>query len=422
MAAASARNLLLLAASAAACLGQQLSPEDAERDHFNRAMAEAGTSPIDYARALEQHLEKYPETPRRPVIERSIVQAAMEARDHARLIRFGERVLTREPDNFTVLERVTRALLRNDAQPESEKALVYARQYEATLRKLEESGPPPVSNRGELMRQLEMRMGKALLYQARAAGNLGKREEAVELARRSYQTSPTAESAREAGRWLSRLGRDEEAIRAYAEAFAIADPDRTDAMQAADRARMNELYLKHHDSEAGLGDLILEAWDRAAGLLEAKRAAIRKADPNYDLSTPSEFVLSALEGESLKLSSLRGKVVVADFWATWCQPCRAQQPLYEEAMAKYEGRDDVVFLNINSDQERDAVNPFLETYGWSKKVYFEDGLQRALNVSSIPTTIIFDKRGEVASRIVGFIPDRFVDMLTERIDRILREK
>ncbi len=396
-------------------------PAEAEREHYNQVMAEAGTSPIDYARALEQHLEKFPDSPRRPVIERAIVQAAMEARDYRRLIRFGERVLNREPDNFTVLERVTRALLRDNDKAASEKALRFARQYEAALRKLEESGPPEVSDRGALIHQLEIRLGKALLYQGRAEGNLGRMEEAADLSRRSYEKNPTAESAREIGRWLSRLGRDDEAIQAYADAFVIADSDRTDEIQAADRARLKELYLKQHDSEAGLGDLLLQAYDRTSGLLDARRAAIRKLDPNYDLSEPADFVLSGLDGQSLKLSSLRGKVVVADFWATWCQPCRVQQPLYEEVIGKYKLRGDVVFLNINTDQDRGAVQPFLDRFGWQKPVYFEDGLQRVLNVSSIPTTIVFNRQGEVASRITGFIPHRFVDMLTERIELILAE-
>ena len=53
---------------------------------------------------------------------------------------------------------------------------------------------------------------------------------------------------------------------------------------------------------------------------------------------------------------------------------------------------------------------FLEQQKWTKKnVYFEDGLQKLLQVNDIPTTIIFDKRGRIASRMNGFLPDRFVE-------------
>jgi len=67
------------------------------------------------------------------------------------------------------------------------------------------------------------------------------------------------------------------------------------------------------------------------------------------------------------------------------------------------------------------VAPFLEKNRWNKSVYFEGGLSRLMSVSSIPSTIILNKRGELASRMNGFIPDRFVDSLIDRVKRILEE-
>ena len=134
-----------------------------------------------------------------------------------------------------------------------------------------------------------------------------------------------------------------------------------------------------------------------------------------------KFVLPGVAGIKLPMASLKGKVVILDFWATWCGPCRVQHPLYEQTKKKFEGRDDVVFINISTDEDQTLVEPFLEKSKWSKRVFFESGLSRLLNVSSIPTTVIFNKRGEVASRMNGFLPDRFVDMLTERIQKILEE-
>ena len=104
-----------------------------------------------------------------------------------------------------------------------------------------------------------------------------------------------------------------------------------------------------------------------------------------------------------------------DFWATWCGPCRVQQPLYEEVKKRFEDKDDVIFLAINTDENTSVVKPFLETNKWNKTVYFEDGLSNLLRVSSIPTTIVFDKQGQVYSRLNGFVPERFVDQLTSRI-------
>ncbi len=76
----------------------------------------------------------------------------------------------------------------------------------------------------------------------------------------------------------------------------------------------------------------------------------------------------------------------------------------------------VLFLSVNTDEDRSLVEPFLKDNKWdASHVYFDAGLANSLTVSSIPTTIIVDPKGTVASRMNGFIPDRFVDLLTERI-------
>lgn len=108
-------------------------------------------------------------------------------------------------------------------------------------------------------------------------------------------------------------------------------------------------------------------------------------------------------------------LTVVDFWATWCGPCRVQYPLYEEVRKKFESRPEVVFLAINTDQDRSVIKPFLDQNKWNKNVYFEDGLSAALKIASIPTTIIVNRKGEIVNRMNGFLPDRFVEMLTERI-------
>jgi len=89
-----------------------------------------------------------------------------------------------------------------------------------------------------------------------------------------------------------------------------------DFERASDRAHLGELYLKLKGSETGLGDLVLEAYDRTAALVAGRQSELRQLDPNAHLSDPMQFTLTGLEGGKLALSSLRGKVVVLDFWAT----------------------------------------------------------------------------------------------------------
>jgi thiol-disulfide isomerase/thioredoxin len=182
---------------------------------------------------------------------------------------------------------------------------------------------------------------------------------------------------------------------------------------------MAELYRKLTGSEVGLGDVILKAYDETSGQLADRRAELRQYDPNAQAKDPMAYTVSGLEGDKLPLSSLLGKVIVLDFWATWCGPCRGQHPLYEEVKKRYKDSGDVVFLSIDTDEDHTLVKPFVESQKWPQKVYFDEGLQAVLQVSSIPTTIIFGKQGQVVSRMIGYLPDRFVDMLSDRIDEAL---
>jgi thiol-disulfide isomerase/thioredoxin len=260
----------------------------------------------------------------------------------------------------------------------------------------------------------------ALRYQGRASGDLGRAEEAVALAQRSFDTDPNAETAREKARWLERLGRTDDAIRALADAFTIPDAHTTDADRARDRGRMGELYAKRKGSEAGLGDLLLEAYDRNVALVHARELRLHANDPNAQLTDPMEFTLSAVDGSKLTMPSLKGKVVILDFWATWCGPCRAQHPLYEQAKRRFHDNPNVVFLSIDSDDDRTLVKPFLDEVKWADRVYFEDGLSRVLDIGSIPTTIVIGRGGKISRRMNGYVPERFVDMLSDRIDDALK--
>lgn len=394
---------------------QNPTPPPSEEDELNAAVAEAGSSPIEFQRALEKHLEKYPNSPRRAELERALVKAAIENKDDRRIILYGERVLARGSDDLQVLDRVTRALLASDARDTSARALKYAKRYEEAISKLRTEDPPGRATKAQWQDELDRGVGRALVLEARATGNLGNMDGAAALATRSYATYPSAEAAREIGRWLAKTGKDEEAIPHIADAFTISDPRVSDEERAADRARMGELYRKLKGSEKGLGDLILEAYDRTSALTAARNSRLRERDPNSRANSPMEFTLSGVAGQKLQLSTLKGKTVVFDFWATWCGPCRAQHPLYEEVKKRFRDAPDVVFLSVNTDENKAAVEPFLKEQKWDGKVYFESGLSRALEIASIPTTIIVDRRGQVVSRMNGFVPSRFVDMLSERI-------
>jgi thiol-disulfide isomerase/thioredoxin len=409
--------LLLLATAVS---GQEPSAAAEDRELSN-ALAEAGTSQIDFVRALENHMAKYPTSSKKPEIERALTKAAIEMKDDKRIILYGERVLGREPGDPQILERVARALLASDARDTSERALQYAKRYEEQVEKLRNATLTGHAAKAEWITEIDRGAARGLVLEARATGNLGKTDEALALARKSYDRYPTAEGAREIAKWLTRLGHEVEAIPHLADAFTIVDSRNTDEARVQDRRRIGELYTKLNGSEKGLGDLMLESYDRTTALMADRKLRERETDPNAQVASVMDFTLPSANGDPLRLSSLRGKVIILDFWATWCGPCRVQHPLYQQVMSRFEDNSGVLFLSISTDEERALVAPFVKEHLWTNPVYFEDGLASMLRITSIPTTIIVNRRGEISSRMNGFNPERFVDLLTERIQQAMKD-
>jgi thiol-disulfide isomerase/thioredoxin len=245
--------------------------------------------------------------------------------------------------------------------------------------------------------------------------------DALRLVSRAYSTDPSEETAHEWAEVSLRASQREEAVEHLAEAFVIPDPHATDDKRQGDRLLLGELYSKLHGSEKGLGDLILAAYDRVSTTVETRRKKLMALDPNSALADPMEFTVTGLDGKKLRLASLKGKLLIMDFWATWCGPCRVQHPLYEALRERFGARGDVVFLEMNSDEDRSVVEPFLIAEKWDKTVYFEDGLARLLNVTNIPSTILIDKTGRIASRMDGFDPATFLEQMTGRIQTLLAD-
>jgi thiol-disulfide isomerase/thioredoxin len=407
------RSLTVAALFVACCFGQQLSKP--ESDDLNKALADANGSPKDYLRALEKHLQKYPDSPRKNDLERAAALAAIEAKDSPATARWGERVLGRQADDLQVLEPVARALLDAGAKDEAERALKYARRYETLAREMQAQRPKD----GEWQNQTDAGMARGLTLEARATSTLGRADEALALAERAYETYPSAAAARAVADCYERMGKAAEAARAMADAFTVQDTRNTDAERARDRGRLGELYAKAHGSEKGLGELVLEAYDRNLAISHARQLRMRANDPNAQLTDPMEFTLSAVDGSKLQMATLKGKVVILDIWATWCGPCRAQHPLYQQVEKRFAGNADVVFLSIDTDEERAGVKPFLDEVKWPERVYFEDGLARALKINSIPATIVIGRDGQVYSRMNGYVPELFVESLGSKVQDAL---
>ncbi len=390
-----------------------------QQQDLQNAVNEAGTSPIDLTRTLEAFLKKYPNATQRKEIERALTKAGIDGKDDRRTVEYGERALASTPDDIFFLDRVAKAELALGGKEHAEKAFEYAKHFQEIVEKIPQAAGPGGGKRRE---EGERGVARGLLYQSRAKSAMGDFAEASKLAALSFSAYACEESAREWGSALASMGFDEQAAMHFADAFTIPDIRAVDSDRALDRKRMGELYRKKHKSEKGLGGAILQSYDRMAALVGEREKGLNALDPNAGVSDPMGYTIGGLDGQKMLLGSLKGKVVILDFWATWCNPCRIQHPMYDQVKERFKGRDDVVLLSIDTDEDHSIVSAFLDRQKWSKtRVYFEDGLQKLLQVNDIPTTIIFDKQGRLASRMNGFLPESFVTQLSERIQSALAE-
>ena len=115
-----------------------------------------------------------------------------------------------------------------------------------------------------------------------------------------------------------------------------------------------------------------------------------------------DFTLTDLDGNAVRLSDFRGKVVFLNFWATWCPPCRAEMPEMEELHQEYQDKD-VVIIGVDLGEFRSSVKSFVEEngYSWTFVIDSTGEVARDYMVTGIPSSFSIDEDGIIRALQVG---------------------
>ena len=134
-----------------------------------------------------------------------------------------------------------------------------------------------------------------------------------------------------------------------------------------------------------------------------------------------DFVLRSATGENLRLSEYRGDVVLINFWATWCGPCRQEMPLLDDLYGRYK-RVGFNLLGVNIDEDSRRAMQMVQELGVNFPVLFDENkeVSKLYEVAAMPVTILVDREGIVRHVHHGYKPGYEEKYLTE-IRSLLRE-
>jgi thiol-disulfide isomerase/thioredoxin len=390
---------------------KQPSPEEQLQQAFNNS----GNDRVALVRNLEAFLKENPDSRQRPQVYRALVEACLKLRDNARAAAYAERIVALSPDDISMTILTIQLLERTG----DEAALRRATNYATRVLEFVERGSPgeksPKISPEEWAIEKKRDRTSVLTMRGRLELKLEDTAAAQKDFEASYEILPSSAAAEKLGE-IAEMKKDlKGAIEQYARAFSLADATNEIAGRREIRQKLGNAWRLTHGSDAGLGEYLLLTYD------EVSQASISgKPKKNADAREPSDFMLrKAPEGTAFPLKDMKGKILVLNFWATWCRPCHALEPLFARVAADFQPNADVLFLAANCDEDETLVKGYLDEDKPRTPVVFADGLDRFFSVNSFPTVMVIDRAGRIAYRSDGFEPDTFETNLAAAVRRAL---
>ena len=393
-------------------------PSEDEGKALQEAFRSADGNPQTLIKNLEKFLSRFPKTSRRELVLRTICREAMEANAPGVTVKYGEMLLEMSPADPGLLSMLIEALERQNDAASRARAIDYATRLIAVGEKLRDQTPAPKSSEKGGQEKWAQRLAAVYTHRAMLYEDSGELDKALADFEQSYQAYPSARAAEHLGDVASKKGDSARAVDYYVTAFVFPEKDPDPAHRQEIRRKLGSAYVALYHSEKGLGDLVLSRYDQLMQQLAARFS--NEYPQNAGRRDPFEFILERTDGTPLRLADYRGKVIVMDFWATWCGPCRLEGKLFERVRENFRTESGATFLAVNVDEDRSGVPAFLKEEGWTVPVAYALGLDQLLGVGGLPTVVIFDRQGRVVYRQEGLDPGSFVEELDKRLHEALQ--
>jgi len=145
-------------------------------------------------------------------------------------------------------------------------------------------------------------------------------------------------------------------------------------------------------------------------------AAMAKLEANAAQRQQADFTLTDLHGKNWTLKDLRGKVVLLNFWATWCPPCRKEMPDLEALYLKFKDKDQGFVVLAISDEDAAKVSPFLAERDITYPVLLDPGrkVNEQFQIEGIPKSFVYDRSGKLVAQSIDMRTQRqFLEMLAQ---------
>ena len=384
-------------------------------EELQHAIDSAGNDRAALVRNLEVFLQKYPEAPQRTRIYRALVESSLQLRDNVRAMNYAERIIALNPDDISMELIAVQLLEQFGDEPGLKRAVSYLTRVLDFVNRPDDEKSPKVSQAEFVASKNHDRM-TVLVFRGRLYMKLKDNVKAEKDFEDAYAFEPSSVAAEKMGE-IAELKKDlPRAIQQNPRAFALFDGAKVAGERRETRQKLGNVWRLAHGSDDGLGAYLLKTYDEL-NAAPPKSAAVMK---NFGVTDPIGFTLRRVgDNSALPLANEKGKILVVNFWATWCGPCRALEPQFDRVALSFQQNHGLVFLAADCDEDETLVAPYVKETKPQMTVVFADGLDRLLSINSFPTIVILDRSGKIVYRAEGYDEEASQKSLVSAINEAL---